>query len=271
MKALFSVVLHDVAPATWPLYADFAARATALGVPLTLLVVPDYHGQGTFERDPRFCATIERELARGGEAVLHGYYHADELPCHGPIDFVRRRLFTHEGEFAAISEQEALARLEQGLALFARMGWPVEGFVAPGWLLSEGAWRALARLPLRYTSSLRRVYVRAGEGWRPIDAPSLVWSARSGWRRLVSQAVNERWLRRSASRPWLRLGLHPVDMRHERARRFWERATLALLADRTPCTKGEALRALAPLPQGRHGGILVAQQPQAAGHAVGTL
>ena len=271
MKALFSVVLHDVAPATWPLYADFAARATALGVPLTLLVVPDYHGQGTFERDPRFCATIERELARGGEAVLHGYYHADELPCHGPIDFVRRRLFTHEGEFAAISEQEALARLEQGLALFARLGWPVEGFVAPGWLLGEGAWRALARTSLRYTSSPRRVYGRAGEEWHPVEAPSLVWIARSGWRRLVSQVVNERWLRRSASRPWLRLGLHPVDMRHERSRRFWERAMLALLAERTPCTKGEALRNRAPLQQGGDGGVLVAQQPKAAGDAVRAL
>lgn len=271
MKARFSVVLHDVAPATWPLYADFAAKAASWGVPLTLLLVPDYHGQGTFDREPRFCAAIERELARGGEAVLHGYFHADELPCHGPIDFVRRRIFTHEGEFAAISEQEAQMRLERGLALFARLGWPVEGFVAPGWLLGEGAWRALARTPLRYTSSPRRVYVRAGAGWRSIEAPSLVWSARSGWRRLVSQLVNERWLRRSANRPWLRLGLHPVDMRHERSRRFWERTTRALLAERIPSTKADALRHLTALQQGGDGGVLVAQQAQAAGDAVRAL
>lgn len=239
----FTVVLHDVAPATWPHYRDFAAQAAAWGVPLTLLVVPDYHGQGTFDRDGAFCAAIERELVRGGEVAMHGYFHADPIPCRGPLDFLRRRVYTHEGEFAVLPYGEARRRLEQGWALFERTGWPVEGFVAPAWLLGQAAWRALQAFPFRYTTSLRWVYLREGEHWRPIAAPSLVWSARSGWRRAVSQEVNEFRLRRSNAKPWLRLGLHPVDMAHERSRRFWVQSTEHLLEERRSCTKGAWVRA----------------------------
>ena len=49
------VVLHDVAPQTWHLYQPFVTLADGLGIPLTLLVVPDYH----HEARSRVAATDE--------------------------------------------------------------------------------------------------------------------------------------------------------------------------------------------------------------------
>lgn len=69
-----------------------------------------------------------------------------------------RRIYTHEGEFYGLDEAEALLRLEAGLEVFDRHGWPVAGFVAPAWLMSEGTRQALRRLPLRYTSTPQHLY-----------------------------------------------------------------------------------------------------------------
>jgi hypothetical protein len=77
----------------------------------------------------------------------------------------------------------------------------------------------------------------------PIKAPGLVWSARSSWRRGVSWLVSERQLRQSRQAPLLRLGLHPVDMRHEFSRRYWLEVLERLLRDgRVPLTKIDWLR-----------------------------
>ncbi len=237
-----AVVLHDVAPQTWPLYAPFVAALDALGpIPLTLLVVPDYHHRGALTAHPRFRAVIEARIGQGDEVALHGYFHCDDAPLRpNPIDLIRRRLYTHEGEFAALNTHEARDRLERGHALFTQLGWPVNGFVAPAWLLNRTARAALAGLPFLYTSTPTDL-IRLPE-WRPLAAPSLVWSARSAWRRRISRFWNERRLRQSADQDLIRLGLHPVDMHHGEARAFWLRAIRELLPSRQALTKIEWLR-----------------------------
>ena len=237
-----AVVLHDVAPQTWPLYEPFVAALDTLGrPPLTLLVVPDYHHRGALTAHPRFRAAIEARIARGDEVALHGYFHSDDTPLRpNPLDLFRRRLYTHEGEFAALDTKEARDRLERGHALFVRLGWPVSGFVAPAWLLNRAARAALAGLPFLYTSTPTQL-IRLPE-WRPLAAPSLVWSARSAWRRRISRYWNERRLRLSADRDLIRLGLHPVDMRHGEVRAFWLRVIRELLPARRALTKIEWLR-----------------------------
>lgn len=236
-----SVVLHDVAPQTWPDYQDFIQAVDALGpVPLTLLVVPDFHRHGHVDRFPGFRADIERRIARGDEVVLHGYCHCDDAPLPvNPLELFMRRVYTHEGEFYRLSEAQALERLERGLALFSSYQWPLRGFVAPAWLMSRGTRAALRRLTLRYTS-VPAGLIRLPE-WRLLDAPTLVWSSRSAWRRWVSRQWNRRRLHRSLDRPLIRLGLHPVDMRHGGAVRFWLDTLETLLACRTPLTKSQWL------------------------------
>ena len=232
-----ALVLHDVAPASLELYSGFVAEVDRLGrVPLTLLVVPDLHGQGRVDGDRRFVAWIERRLAQGDEVVLHGYRHEDPgpVPLH-PHHWLMRRVLTHEGEFYAVTEAEARRRLEAGLDLFARLGWPVRGFVPPGWVLGTEARRALQGTPLRYTSDASGLIDLPGLQKR--RAPTLVWSARSAWRRGASRLWNLHRLHRSRQAPLLRLGVHPVDLLHRSVRRFWLRALEHLLSERTPLTK----------------------------------
>jgi predicted deacetylase len=232
----FCAVLHDVAPRTWNAYAPFVALADRLRVPLTLLVVPDFHHHGDLRRHPDFVAALDDRLARGDEIALHGYFHADDEPLRGtPIDYLMRRVYTHEAEFYRLDGPSARARLRQGLDLFAGFGWHPQGFVAPAWLLNADTRSALADLPLRYTSTVRELIdLHSGARHR---APALTWSARSAWRRGLSQLFNATQLRRHADAALLRLGLHPVDMQHDSARRFWTETVRHLLTCRTAVTK----------------------------------
>jgi len=236
------IVLHDVAPATWDRYHDFVEAIDKIGqVPLTLLVVPDYHHQGQFSDFPDFCQAMDKRLSRGDELVLHGFYHQDDLPLPWffPQDIFRRRVFTHEGEFYPLTEVMARKRLECGLRQFDRMQWPVAGFVAPAWLMGYGARKALAQMPLRYTCDPGGLLLLPD--FEKIQAPTLVWSSGSTWRRRVSRYWNERRRRQNAKIPLLRLGLHPVDMQHHEARNYWLETLEKLLKSRIPVTKSNWL------------------------------
>jgi len=239
----FCLVLHDVAPATWGLYAAFVAEVDGLGpIPLTLLVVPDYHGQGLLDRCWPLVEALQRRLEQGDELVLHGYYHADPGPISPtPKAWLMRRVYTHEGEFYALGEAQARERLERGMELFTRRGWPVRGFVPPAWLLGEGARRALCDSRLVYTSDAGHL-IRLPQ-FASLPAPSLVWSARSAWRRRLSRHWNERLLRRRARAPLLRLGVHPVDLKYRSVRRFWLETIEGMLSQRVPVTKSTWLGA----------------------------
>ena len=232
------LVLHDIAPETWPDYQPFVEAVDKIGgVPMTWLVVPDFHHRNPLHRSPTFCRLLERRLARGDELALHGYYHADDgAPPRSPGAFFMRRIYTHEGEFYGLDHRQALARLEQGLEVFERQAWPVAGFVAPAWLMSEGTRQALRQLPLRYTSTPQHLY-RLPD-FTAIEAPGLVWSARSAWRRRVSKVLCDWQCQRWRGAQTLRLGLHPVDMRHRVSRDYWLHTLQALLAEgREPLTK----------------------------------
>ncbi|MGE8188907.1 DUF2334 domain-containing protein [Pseudomonas sp. NPDC086278] len=232
------LVLHDVAPQTWADYQPFVEAVDALGgVPMTWLVVPDFHRNNDLEAHPAFTSMLSRRIARGDELALHGYFHCDDQPKpNTPRDWFMRRIYTHEGEFYRLSQAAALARLRAGIEIFQRYNWPLAGFVAPAWLMSEGTRQALRQLPLRYTSDSQHLYQLPA--FTPIDAPGLVWSARSAWRRGVSKWLSDQREQRWRQSPVIRLGLHPVDMRHEFSRNYWLHTLKRLLAEgRVPMTK----------------------------------
>ena len=113
-------------------------------------------------------------------------------------------------------------------------------FVAPAWLMSQGTRQALRQLPLSYTSDSQHLY-RLPD-FTAIEAPGLVWSARSAWRRGVSKLVSDRREQRWQHAPVIRLGLHPVDMRHEFSHRYWLRTLERLLDNgRVAMTKSQWL------------------------------
>lgn len=232
------LVLHDVAPHTWADYQPLLDAVDDLGhVPTTLLVVPDFHHRQPLSAHPDFRRQLEQRLARGDELVLHGYYHCDDQPAARTVRaWWMRRVYTAEGEFYALDQAQAQRRLEAGSELFQRFGWPLAGFVAPAWLMSEGTRRALRQTGLRYTSDAQQLY-RLPD-FNPIAAPGLVWSARSPWRRGLSWLASEGAVRLYQQAPVLRLGVHPVDMRHAFSRRYWLRLLQGLLEEgRIPLTK----------------------------------
>ncbi|KHA71077.1 deacetylase [Pseudomonas chlororaphis] len=232
------LVLHDVAPSTWADYQPFVEAVDALGnVPMTWLLVPDFHRHNALDDHPAFCRMLDARVARGDELALHGYFHDDQEP--GPMtprDWFMRRVYTHEGEFYRLSRETALARLRAGIDVFQHHDWPLHGFVAPAWLMSDGTRQALRELPLRYTSDPQHLY-RLPE-FTAIDAPGLVWSARSAWRRGLSKIVSEQRQQRWREAPVIRLGLHPVDMRHDFSRHYWLHTLERLLNEgRVPMSK----------------------------------
>ena len=186
------LVLHDVAPSTWADYQPFVKTVDALGnVPITWLVVPDFHKHNDLDAHQQFRRQLSARVARGDELALHGYFHCDDGPMpRNPRDWFMRRVYTHEGEFYPLSQEAALARLRSGIEMFHRHDWPLEGFVAPAWLMSQGTRQALRQLPLSYTSDSQHLY-RLPD-FTAIEAPGLVWSARSAWRRAVSKFVSDR-------------------------------------------------------------------------------
>ena len=154
-------------------------------------------------------------------------------------------LTASEGEFSALTEHEATIRIDAGLRMFERVHWDVAGFVAPAWLLGDGARAALAKTQLRYTST--HTHLETLPDGRRLAAPAISASARNAWRRWSSR----QWLRvaRIALRdaPLVRVALHPSDVSDARILDAWRVLLTALLADRVALTKSVAIaRSSAP-------------------------
>jgi len=237
-KAL-CVSIHDVAPETWPdcLRLLQAVRAVA-DIPLTLLVVPQYHGNS--QQSDSYEAMLGELLAQGHELALHGYTHLDTAPARGNLRsrFIRNVYTQREGEFAAIDAAEARRRIELGLAWFRQRHWPVHGFIAPAWLMGEGAWEAVRQFPFAYTTTLGHFYFLAQR--RSLFSPSLVYTARNATGRQVSPRWAELltyFLNMAPMSPLVRLSLHPRDARYPQLVRHFQRLLEQLLAVREPLTK----------------------------------
>ena len=236
------IALHDVAPATWPQCSRLLAMLRELGnPPLTLLVVPDYHGRGRIDRSREFLRAVEQRIGRGDELALHGYDHLDHAPApRTPAAWLRRRVLTaSEGEFSALSCAQARTRIDRGLEIFEHLGWHADGFVAPAWLASAGTRAALRESSLRYTSThTELIDLRDGSDRA---APCLTASPRSAWRRGASKV----WLAAAeiltAQSPLIRIGLHPADALHTDMIDCWRRLLTRLLRQRTALTKAQAM------------------------------
>lgn len=231
------VSVHDVAPHTWPQCERLLQAIHAVAnIPVTLLVVPEYHHRPVTDAAQYDCQ-LEYRLSLGDELALHGYTHLDEGP--GPTscrDKFTRQVYTQgEGEFAALDVTEARRRLRRGLEWFERRKWPVQGFVAPAWLLGEGAWQALNDFTFKYTTTLTRFYCLPER--RSLLSPSLVYSARNRWGRVMSRQANALSSVMLQNARLVRLGLHPNDARYPRTIAHFQSLIEKLLSTREARTK----------------------------------
>jgi hypothetical protein len=218
-----------------------AVRAVA-DIPLTWLVVPRFHGRD--DDSMRMEAELTGALARGDELALHGYTHLDLEPAAGGVRgrFLRSVYTQREGEFAALTELEARRRIELGLAWFGERGWQASGFVAPAWLLGEGAWRALRAFPFAYTTTFSRFHLLPGAG--AVFSPSLVYTARNRLGRLLSPRLADLGAALLAQAPLIRLSLHPRDARYPELVLHAQRLLARLLERHEAVTKLDCARRL---------------------------
>ncbi|MGC4079994.1 MAG: DUF2334 domain-containing protein [Rubrivivax sp.] len=238
-----AVVVHDVAASRWAgcarviAQAQRIARERGVKLPMTLLVVPQMHGQAA---PPDFLHWLRRQARAGHELALHGYTHLDEGPePTSLLERWRRQSYTAgEGEFAALGREQAAERLRLGLQWAEREGLPMAGFVAPAWLLGDEAWHAVRAGPFGYTCTLGRIV--ALPGGEALAAPSFVFSTRAAWRVHASVAWNgllgltQRW------RLLQRFELHPADCDADAVSRCWGDLLRRALQRRQPVTLTEA-------------------------------
>ena len=231
------VSLHDVAPPTRAASEKIIHELAHHGVRVSsILVVPDYHHTGRAMADRDFVQWLRDLESAGHEIVLHGYFHKRaRRPNESlPVRIITRSYTSDEGEFYDINYVEALERITRGRDEFVAAGLRPRGFIAPAWLLSGEGERAARDAEMEYTTRLTSVRdLRTG---RCEKARSLVYSARSSWRRASSLAWNGTWARLLADSSLLRLSLHPPDFEHAE---IWRQVTQLLdrfTETRTPTT-----------------------------------
>src|SRR5436305_4834868 len=210
---VFSV--HDVAPHSRDVTEKIIIELALRGVSTcSLLVVPDYRHQGLATKDRQFVSWLRDLQSAGYEIVIHGYFH--ERPRHAN-ETIRDKFFTRlytadEGEFYDLDYDEALRRITAARDEFRASGLKPRGFVAPAWLLSKEAERAVCDAGMEYTTRLHKVCdLRAGSEFA---ARSIVYSVRRNWRRGISRICNAALFRYLQRRPLLRISIHPPDYSH---------------------------------------------------------
>jgi predicted deacetylase len=234
-----------VAPQTWDGCERLLGSVAAVAdIPVTLLVVPDYHGEGLRRFTHAYRRALDARIAHGDELALHGWSHLDLHPLRfGLLDTLRRtQLTAREGEFAAVPVATARALLERGIEWFAKQGWPLHGFVAPAWLISAGAWRALDGLPFEYTTTLRHLYLLPER--IPIKTTTFVYSARTRLRRRLSLLRNAALCKLAPHASIVRLALHPSDAGHDHLVAQCQQLLRLLLEERDALTKIQLARCL---------------------------
>jgi predicted deacetylase len=216
------VSLHDAHPGSHAQIAEQVAFLATYGITRSsILVVPDFHHEGTVTRDPSFCDAVSTWQTQGHEIVLHGYYHdrVGAVP-DGFHNFFWTRLYTAgEAEFLDLPKQIACSRLELGRLLFQSLGWRATGFVAPAWLMAGGLTNLLAEMGFAYTTRVGEIIPLLPGLNRIKSSQSLCYSTRAAWRRLTSAVWNRYLYGRLRETDLVRLSLHPRDLEFPLMRR----------------------------------------------------
>ena len=206
------VSVHDIAPASAGPSERWLADLDARGIPATLLVIPGPWRGVRLSQNPELVATLHDAASRGHELALHGWAHKAG-PDGAPWRRATAQLIARgAAEFAALDVADATARLSAGLAELAALGIEPVGFHPPGWLASPGAYQALRRVGLRYSSSHLFIHDLITE--QRYTLPAL--SHRPGG---TGEVFAARMMRKSAAamvrrRRSFRVALHPDDLRH---------------------------------------------------------
>lgn len=212
MSRRLCVSLHDVCPATAPDCRAVLRHLDQLGIRRrSLLVIPNRAG-GAADDDAAFAAWLREQAAAGDEIVLHGWRHgrAPEHPApRGPARWVDALLARGAGEFYAVDQALAAAWIDDGLARLRRIGLRPVGFVAPAWLYSPGAARAVGEAGFGYLTTHLRLRAADGRSWWSFGISNRPGPLAGD---LAARLVNELLLLLHAPLPLVRIAFHPADL-----------------------------------------------------------
>jgi len=221
------ISLHDVTP----FHLERVKRAEELFLQMGIgqvayLLVPEFHHGHACDQSPAFHDFCRRTAPFAIDWMLHGFYHLEEdNPSRDSTwsEGLKRKWMTAgEGEFLAIAQKEASARIERGKAVFRRcLGEDPLAFIPPAWLHGEGLFGWLKAWGFLYTENHAAIHLLAQN--RRFESPVVTWATRTWMRRKGSLWVCpalERMTRRS---DLLRIALHPYDFDFPETRRNIEK------------------------------------------------
>lgn len=205
------VSVHDVAPATADETARWCADADALGVPVSLLVIPGPWRGMALAAAPDYARVLRARAERGDELMLHGWTHVAGPEGSAVRRAVGRAVARGAAEFAALDEAQAADRLQAAFRVLAQLRLDTPGFTPPGWLASPSAERALKRAGYRYTTN--HLGVRDLRSGRLHRGFALSHRPGGGLGERLGAAIVQGGARRFAARGGLvRIALHPDDL-----------------------------------------------------------
>ncbi|MFH1067749.1 MAG: polysaccharide deacetylase family protein [bacterium] len=217
MNKKLIVSLHDLHPASLKDVAGQVEFCRERGVDrFSILAIPHYHHGKKLADNADALRWLDERASAGDDLVLHGFYH-DRFNRAGGSFFFTRFYTANEAEFLDMTAAEVLARLEEGGRLWKERGWPLAGFIAPGWLFPFTQDALLKEFGFDYTTRLRGIYALKKD--RFIRAQSLCYSTRAAWRIVASLAWNRFLFQRLLKQPVMRLSLHPQDLSNPSVRR----------------------------------------------------
>lgn len=219
------VSLHDVAPATSELSRRWLANLETMGVRASLLVVPGFWKSHHLHNNQSFIDWLHAAKLDGHEIVQHGLHHARVQKAANPQAIntsVGRRMsgkVLARGceEFWELSYEEASARLREGRRLLGEIGCEAEGFVAPGWLLSEDAKRSVRDMGFRYTTTHTKIIDFHKKISHRVLALSLRPTKYASSPSALTMSNIAKWNISRAKH--IRIALHPEDLLNERLRK----------------------------------------------------
>lgn len=154
MKSLI-VSLHDVAPASAEASRRWMELFDERGLSVSMLVVPGPWRDGNLLTDTSFIEWLSTTMNKSHEVVLHGWSHTiDHRDRPGALRALAGQ-FIARGcqEFWGLTEAQAHVRLQKGLSTLAQLGYSPSGFIAPGWMTSPAAVRAVTEIGFDYLTS----------------------------------------------------------------------------------------------------------------------
>ena len=219
------VSVHDVAPATSELSRRWLDNLETMGVKASLLVVPGFWKSRHLHDNQNFIDWLHAAELNGHEIVQHGLHHERMQKAVNPqaINTSGGRRISGKilargcEEFWELSYEESAERLKEGKRLLDEIGCAVEGFVAPGWLLSEDAKRSVRDLGYRYTTTHTKIIDFYKNMTHRVLALSLRPTKYASSPSALTMSNIAKW---NISRDkHIRIALHPEDLLNEKLRK----------------------------------------------------